>query len=178
MGVIANMQRAETTRGALVVILAINLSWAFEVSAESRVQTKSARSLLLESPLTRVDKVDAIPAGVLAALALLSPFNTEMGPGLANPEAPFQCCCDVTKGGPPRQRLVFAAGSPHLWALYFEHGGIGLHRHFVTFALDDDGRATPLESLDIREQLKAVDDIYRVARYAKTIREAGWRERW
>ena len=165
-------------RCAVVLMGAITMSCTLEPSVESKQQPKSSRTLLIEAPLTQVNTTDAVPSAVLAALASLSPFVHDVGNALANPGAPFQCCCDVTDDGPPRQRLIFGAGSPHLWDLYFEHGGIALHNHFITFSIDEHGQVTPLESLYIAETLRSVNDIDRVARRAETIREAGWAEKW
>ena len=138
----------------------------------------SPRSLLLFADLKRVDRVDEIPCGVRDALFDLWADSLPHPPGIANPGEPWQCCCTVSSDGLPRRRLVFAAGSPNLWAVYFEQSGRSVERHFITFAVYSSGQAEPMESLIFAEPLKSVADIKRLASVAKTRSEAGLAIKW
>jgi hypothetical protein len=140
-------------------------------------RTVSARALLLGASLTRVNRVEDIPTSVREALANLDP-DPVVPSGLANPGDPWQCCCTVSSDGPPDRRLLFAFGSPELWAILFEEGGYSVENHFITFSIEPDGRARALESLVLPETPESALDVKRLAANAKTRREFGARRVW
>lgn len=58
-------------------------------------------------------------------------------PGIANPGAEW-CGTDVIREHSlPRRRLIFAATSPKLWIVFYEHGGYAPHNHVVVIGWND-----------------------------------------
>ena|SRR5436309_5551906 len=139
--------------------------------------SQSPRSVLLGSHFREINRVGDLPAGVLAAFSAIPPDAVDT-PGLADPDGPWQGSCIVDGDGPPTRRLIFGGCSDQACFLYFEHGGLGVDVHFITFALDRKGGASPLESLVFPERLKTVADVRLLANKALTRAQANKHEPW
>jgi len=162
----------------LISIVLVGLSCEGSHSAPPPIPSASPRSLLVAADLTRVDRVEAIPASVMDAYSKLFPVSRNDALGLANPGESWQCCCSLSRDGPPRRRLIFAGGSPTLWFLYFEEGGLAVDYHFITFALDSPGQAEPLESLAFQEWPQSLGDVKRLAATAQERHYSGRVGQW
>jgi hypothetical protein len=118
-----------------VAALAAGIALGSPVSAPGAA-TPAAVEDILSADYTRANTVDQIPWVVLTALLGLM----EHDPRLANPGDRFNAT-DVVDSELATRRLVFAAGTSTSWLIYYEHGGLGYHRHLVVFTLAGDSAA-------------------------------------
>jgi hypothetical protein len=97
--------------------------------------------------------VGRIPASVRTALFNLMKYD----PRLADRDERFNAT-DLVDDRLPMRRLVFAGGTATAWFVYYEHGGIGYHRHLVIFALERD-LAECVYSCQVQPDVKNVSQL-------------------
>jgi len=120
------------TVAALAGLFAWHVTSQF-VAEEAWLTRNHALVKVLTANYQPVSRVDAIPAGVRAALFGLMKDD----PRLANPDERFNST-DVVDRRFPMRRLIVAGGLPTSWLVCYEHGGRGYVRHLVIFGVQDD----------------------------------------